>query len=188
MKVVNAFSTLFAVLAFLTLGSLLLMVGFHLLSLEVALTRIEELYASPWRSLQTAMVGLLFIFVGLALAKTLVKRGRQSEALIFEGEMGPIVVSITAIEDVIKKVLRRFPLVKEWKIKTLIEGREVDIKLRLVLWSGGDIPALLTSIQQEIRDRLRKILGSGCRIEISCDVVRIEVSQLEIEEGAVTTT
>ena len=38
---------------------------------------------------------------------------------------------------------------------------------------------------QEIRDRLRKVLGPDCRLEIYCDVIRIEESQLEIEEGTV---
>lgn len=185
MKVINAFATLFAVLSFLTLGSLTIMVALHLLSLEDALARIQEIYASPWRSLQMGMTGLLFIFVGLTFAKMLIKRTRQTEAVIFQGEIGPIVVSATAIEDLIKKVLKRFHLVKEWKTKTSIDGRDIEVKLRLVLWSGGDIPSLLSGIQQEIRDRLRKVLGPDCRLEIYCDVIRIEESQLEVEEGTV---
>ena len=185
MKVVNAFATLFATLAFLTLGSLMMMVALHLLSLADAMARIQEMYASPWRSLQMAMVSLIFIFVGLAFAKNLIKRGRQTDALIFQGEMGPLVVSVTAMEDVVKKVLKRFTLVKEGKIKTQIEGREVDLKIRLVLWAGGDVPSLLNHIQQEIRDRLRKILGAETRLEISCDVIRIEESQIGMEEDAV---
>lgn len=185
MKVVNAFATLFAVLSFLTLGSLTLMVSLHLLSLEDALARIQQIYSSPWRSFQMAMVGLLFIFVGLTFAKSLIKRSRQTDALIFQGELGPIVVSATAIEDVVKKILKRFNLVKEWKIKTLIDSMDVEIKLRLVLWSGGDVPSLLSGIQQEMRDRLHKILGPDCKLEIHCDVIRIEESQLEMPQDTV---
>ncbi len=182
MKVINAFTTLFAVLAFLTLGSLLLMVSLHLLSEQDALLRIQEIYSSPLRSLQMGFGGLLFIFVGLAFAKVFLKRGRETEVIVFQGEMGPIVISTTAIDDIVKKVLRRFSLVKEWKIKTLIEGRDVEIKLRLVLWSGGDVPAFLNTVQQEVRDKLRKILGPEGRLEIICDVLRIEESRLDIEE------
>lgn len=186
MKVVNAFATLFAVLAFLTLGSLLLMVGFHLLAVEDAVSRIREIYANPWRSLQTGGMGLLFILVGLTFAKVFIKRGRETEAIIFQGEMGPIVISISTIEDITKKVLKRFSLVKDWKAKTMIEGRDVEIKLRLVLWSGGDLPSLMNSIQHEIRERLRKVLGQEARLEILCDVVRIEESQLDIHGDTVT--
>ena len=161
------------------------MVSLHLLSMEDALLKIREIYTSPWRTVQIGMVGILFILIGLAFAKTLIKRGRQTEALVFQGDIGLIVVSVTAIEDIIKKVLKRYSLIKEWKTKTLIDGREVEIKLRLVIWSGGDIPVLLGNIQQEIRDRLRKILGPESRLEILCDVVRIEETQLEMEEGTV---
>ena len=184
MKVVNAFATLFTVLAFLTLGSLLLMVALHLLAVQDAMTRIQEIYSNPWRSIQTGSLGLLFILVGLTFAKMFIKRGRESEVIIFQGDLGPIVISVGTIEDLVKKVIKRFSLVKEWKNKTLIDGRDVEIRLRLVLWSGGDVPALLNSVQQEIRDRLRKILGPEGQLEIRCDVVRVEESQLDLREGA----
>ena len=183
MKVVNAFATLFAVLAFLTLGSLLLMVALHLLAMQDAVTRIQEIYSNPWRSLQTGALGLLFILVGLAFAKMFIKRGRDSEVIIFQGDAGPIVISASTIEDIVKKVLRRISLVKEWKAKTLIDGRDVEIRLRLVLWSGGNVPSILSSIQQEIQERLRKILGSEGKLEIRCDVIRVEETQLDVGEG-----
>ena len=188
MKVIHAFTHLFAILAFLTLGSLVLMMALHLLSLEDALARVHELYTNPWHSLQMGIVGLLFIFVGLTFAKLLIKRGRQTEVLIYQGETGSIVVSVTAIEDIIKKVLKRFSLVKEWKPKTLIDGQSVEIRLRLVLWSGGDVPTLLSEVQQEIRERLRKILGRDSKLEIYCDVIRIDESHLDLNREARTIT
>ncbi len=186
MKVINAFATIFAVLAFLTLGSLFLIVALRLLSVQDAVAKVIEIYSDPWRSLQTGMIGLIFIFVGLTFAKWVVKGSRQSEAVIVHGEMGPIVVSLAAVEDIIKKVIKRFSLVKECKLKTFIDGKDIDIRLRMVLWSGGDVPALLSNIQQEIRGRLRKVLGPDSQIEISCDIIRIEESQTEVEEGTLT--
>ena len=79
MKVVNAFTTVFATLAFLTLGSLLLMVALHLLAVQDAIYRIQEIYSNPWKSIQTGALGLLFILVGLASAKAFIKGGRDSE-------------------------------------------------------------------------------------------------------------
>lgn len=187
MRVIHAFATLFVVMAFLTLGSLFLMVALHLLSAQDAIAKVQEIYSDPWKSFQTGIVGLIFIFAGLTFAKWLVKGNRQTEALILRGETGPIVVYLSALEDLVKKVLKHFSLVKEWKAKVLLDGKDVEVKLRLVLWSGGDVPALLNSIQQEITERFRKVLGSESRIEISCDIVRIEESQIDVEEeGAIT--
>lgn len=174
MKVINAFAHVFAIFAFLTIGSLFMIVAFHILSLQDAQKQLAEFYSTPWRSLQTAFTGFVFISVGLTFARMLLKKRRQEEALIYQSEMGPIVVSATAMEDVVKKVLKRFHLVKEWKTKILIQNKDVDIKLRLVLWSGGKIQDLLMEIQEEVRVRIRKLLGTESRLEITCDVQRIE--------------
>ena len=53
-------------------------------------------------------------------------------------------------------------------------GKDVDIKLRFVLWSGARIQALLGEIQEEIQARVAKLLGPENKIEIICDVQRIE--------------
>lgn len=181
MKVLNAFAQLFAVFAFLMLGSLLMLVAFHLLSFDDAVFKLKEIYDSTWRSSQVGFVGLLFIVVGLAFSKILVKMGRQTEAVIFQSERGPMVVSAAAIKDVAKKITKRFPLVKESKVKVLIHAKKVEVKLRLVLWSGGQVPVILESLQGEIQDRVKKLLGAENQVEINCDVKKIVQSESEID-------
>ncbi|MDD5218523.1 MAG: alkaline shock response membrane anchor protein AmaP [Candidatus Omnitrophica bacterium] len=182
MKVVNVFAQLFAIFAFLTLGSLLIIVSFHVLSLEDALLKVQDIYCTPAKSFQVGLTGLFFILVGLIFSKMLVKSGRNAEAIIFQSELGPIVVSVTAIEDVVKKVIKRFHLVKESKVKTIVHGKNVEIRLSLVLWSGGQVPELLSEIQDQIRSRIKKLLGTENRVEIHCDVQRIEDHDSELQE------
>ncbi len=189
MKVFNVFAHIFAIFAFLTIGSLLVIISIHILSVEDALAQLRELYASPWHSLQAGCAGIIFIAVGLTFSRILVKKRREAEALIFQSEIGPIIVSVTALDDVVKKVMKRFHLVKEWKTKTMIQGKDVEIKLQLILWSGSKIQELLTEIQQEIRSRLKKMLAKESQIEITCNVQRIEehdsrVHDLEREAAA----
>jgi len=182
MKVFNAFAHLFAILTFLTLGSFLLIIAVHLLSLQDAVVKLQELYANPWRSVQLGFVGLLFITVGLTFTKMLLKKGREAEALIFQSEIGPIVVSVMAIEDVTKKVLKRFHLIKDWKLKTLISGKDVEIRVRFILWSGSRVSELLAEVQEEIRSRVRKLLGPENRLEVTCDVQRIEGHEASMQD------
>lgn len=182
MKVFNAFAHLFAIFAFLTVGSLLIIVAIHILSVEDAVLKIREVYANPWQSIQTGLVGILFITSGLVFTKMLVKKGHEAEAVIYHSEIGPIVVSVTALEDVVKKVLKRFHLVKEWKVKTMIQGKDVEIKLRLILWSGSRVPELLSEIQEEVRVRIKKLLGRESKLEITCDVQRIEDHESDTHE------
>ncbi len=153
MKVVNFFAHIFAIFAFLTVGSLLMIIAFHILSYPDALEQLQELY-EPFHSMQTGILGLVFIGVGLFFTRMLLKQRRQQEALIYQSGIGPVVVSVVALEDVVKKVLKRYHLVKDWKTKILIHGKDVEIKLRLVLWSGARIACRLrqlTSCEGAIR-------------------------------------
>lgn len=180
MKVFNFFAHIFAIFSFLTLGSLLIIVGLHILSLEHAVMKIHQVYASPWKSMQALLIGSLFIAVGLAFTRMLLKKGK-TDAIIIQSERGPIVVSANAIEDVTRKVLKRFHLIKDGRVSTTLRNKEVSLTLRLVLWSGSNVQELLAEIQEEIRARLRKFLGPEAKIEIKCDVQRIEDHEAETE-------
>ncbi|MBP9865870.1 MAG: hypothetical protein KBC91_05670 [Candidatus Omnitrophica bacterium] len=182
MKLMNAFAHIVATFAFLTLGSLLVLVAIHLLSMEDAMLRIQELYTDPVLSFKTGLLGFLFIGIGLVFAKTLIKSGQQSDAVIVPSEMGPIVVSALALDDIAKKIIKKFHLVKECRVKTFIHGKKVEMKLKFHLWSGSHVPELLTEIQEQIRLRVRKMIGNETHLDIHCDVQRIEDHELELAE------
>ncbi len=184
MKVINAFAHIFTTFAFLTLGSLLILVAIHLLSFEEAVVRLQELYTSPAQAFKTGALGFLFVAVGLIFAKALVKSGRESDAIIVQSEMGPIVISALALEDVARRVIKKFHLVKECKVKAFIHGKKVEMKLRFYLWSGSQVPELLAEIQDQIRQRVKKIVGAETRLDIHCDVQRIEDHNLDLSEPA----
>jgi uncharacterized alkaline shock family protein YloU len=174
MKVANAFAQLFAILAFLTLGSLMIIVSLHLLAFDDAILKVQEIYQSSWRSVQIGVVGLVFIILGLAFAKMLVKAGRPNEAVIFQSEIGPMVVSAATLGNAAVKAVRRFPLVKNVKVKVNIIGRNIEIKLRLVLWAGGHVPAILSEVQQEVQQRVKRLLGAENQLLVICDVKGID--------------
>ncbi len=182
MKVVHVFANAFATFAFLTVGSLLVLVSIHLLSLDDALFEVQALYTSAEKCLQTGLLGTLFICAGLIFAKSLVKSGRDSDAVVVASEMGPIVVSALALEDVGRKVCKKFHLVKECKSKAFIHGKKVEMKLKFHLWSGSHVPELLAEIQEQICLRVKKLIGSEYKIEISCDVLKIDDHDLDIPE------
>lgn len=185
MKVANAFAQLFAILAFLTLGSLMIIVALHLLAFDDALLKVQEIYQSPWRSAQVGVVGLVFIVLGLAFAKILVKSGRPNEAVIFQTEAGPMVVSAGALANAAGKAVKRFPFVKSVKTKVNILGKNIEIKLRLVLWAGGHVPAILSELQQEVQQRVRRLLGVENQLIVICDVKGIEEAASNLQDPAV---
>ena len=62
MKVTTAFTQIFAIVAFLTLGSLMIIVSLHILAFDDAILKIQEIYQSSWRSVQVGVVGLCLLY------------------------------------------------------------------------------------------------------------------------------
>lgn len=185
MKLGNAVAHLFAIFSFLTLGSLMIIVSVRLLAFEDAILKVQEIYQDPWRSVQVGIVGLVFIILGLAFSKILVKSGRPNEALIFQSESGPMVVSAETLENAALKAVKHLTLIKKARVKVDIVGKDVEIKIRLILWSGAQVPELLTELQQEVQDRVKRLLGAENQLKITCDVRGIEeVNAMPLEVAA----
>lgn len=174
MKVVHFFIYVFSVLVYLTIGSLLMIVALHIVSMDDVFTAVREAYRGFWSSFQTFLVGFLFICVGLAFAKLLIARARSEDALMYQSEMGRITVSLTAIEDIARKALKKFLVVKDCKVKTHLHDSELDVILRLTLWSTLNIPDLLRDVQEEVRQKLTRVLGMEHPLEIKAEVVKVE--------------
>ncbi|MDD5084987.1 MAG: alkaline shock response membrane anchor protein AmaP [Candidatus Omnitrophica bacterium] len=184
MKVVNFIVEIISILVYLTVGSFLIIVAVHLVGFEDAINAITDIYKNPIHSLETGGVGLIFIVIGLTLAKIVVKRGRSDDALMLEGTAGKIRISVDAIEDIARKVLKKFLLIKEYRVRTHISDRHLEIKIRLVLWAGGNIPSLVNELNAELSNRLTKVLGLKDDIEIKVDVAKVlENEQIDELQG-----
>ena len=177
MKVVNAFINIFAIFIFLTLGSFLIIVSFHLVSQQEALRAVTEIYAEPLRTLQAGLLGVLFIVVGLAFAKYFLKNLRGNDALVIQGERGVITITIHAIEDLTEKVLKKFEGIQTSKIKVVIKDGHLDLKIGLTVWSEVLVPKLVQDVQTELTGRLGRILGVNGEMDINVTIDKVILSK-----------
>jgi len=182
MKVAHAFAQLLAVFSFLTLGSLLIIVSLHLLAFDDAILKLQEIYQDPWRSVHVGIVGLMLIVLGLVFSKALVKSVRPNEALIFQSEIGPMVVSTSAIESSALKAIKQFTLVKSTRVKINLAGKNVEVKLRLVLWTSNQVTSLLSEIQSAVLKRVQRLLGPENIVTVTCDIKGVEETETLFRE------
>ena len=173
MKIVNVFVQVIAIFAFLTIGSLMIIVSLHVLTMEDALLKVQEVYDDPWQSFQMGASGVLFIFVGLIFAKSLVKRVRRDDDVVLYGKWGYVTVSIRAIDDLVRKVLRKFDIVREMQVETDVDGNRLKVVTNLSVLSGWNLPELINAIQGELSERLNKMLGGGVELELIVNVIKI---------------
>jgi uncharacterized alkaline shock family protein YloU len=181
MKVVQFFVFAFSVLVYLTVGSLLVIMALRIVPVEDVYLAIEQMYSGFWDSMQILVTGFLFVSVGLVFAKMLIARNRAEDSVVFQSEMGRISVSLDAIEDIVRKALKKFLVIKDCKIKRRLQDGELDILIRLTLWSAMNIPDLVREVQDDIRQKLARVLGMEYPIEIKAEVVKVEEHMVEDE-------
>ena len=173
MRIINFFVYTFAVFAFLTVGSLMMIVSLHILSMEDALLKVQYIFDDPWKSLQMGITGMLFIFTGLILSKTLVKLIRRDDDVVLYGKWGYMTVSIRAVDDLAQKVLRKFDIIKEMKTETNVDGNKLKINADLSVISGWNLPELINAIQSDLSGRLKKMFGGEVELELAVNVIKI---------------
>ena len=177
MKVFDLFTKLFSVFAFLTLGSLLVMVALHMVAWDDLVRDLGRVYEDPRAALHTLLIGVFFIFMGLAFAKMLIKQTRYAGGLIYTGPLGRTSVSVNAIEDVVRKALKKFPEILTYTLKCRGYEKKAEIKIQLVIQAGVMIPRFSDEVKKEILSRLGKILGLIGDVEIYLDVRNIKDSE-----------
>lgn len=186
MRIVNVFVYSFATLAFLTVGSLMIIVSWHVLSMEDALLKVQEIYENPWQSLKLGTTGILFIFVGLIFTKALVKIVRRDDDLVLYGKWGYLTVSLRAVEDLVQKIIRKFDVVKQIQTETHVDGNKLKLEVEISVISGWNLSELTNAIQNDLSERLNKMLGGGVELELALNVTKIieqsDASHLKVNE------
>src|SRR3989338_8906028 len=120
MKVTTFVINLCSVFIFLTVGSLLTIIAFHLVSFQDIIYSVEGAYRDPWRLIQLGALGFLMIVLGLAFTKTLIK-STEGSALVYESRNGQIRVSSEAIQELVRKTLKKYTVIKEQRSKITID-------------------------------------------------------------------
>ncbi len=184
MKVVQFAVAVFSIFTYLTLGSFLTILSLHLVDLDDAVRAVEELYTNPWRSFQAGLLGLVFVLLGLVFAKFLIKKA-QLEGLVYEGPMGRVTVSREAIVDITRRILKKYLLIQDQKVKVLIHGaNELEIRIRLVVWAGSPVPVFIRQIQDELREKLLKVLGPQSQVDVAVEVDKVLGEAGELQTAA----
>ena len=151
----------------------MMIVAFNVVTMENALIKVQAVYEYPWQAAQMGIAGFFFIISGLIFTKMLVKSIRPSDDVILYGKWGYVNISIRAIENLVKKTLRKHDFVQAIKIKTDAEGNELKIKANLNVFSSPGLTEHVQNMQQGISARLSKMLGDEIELQVNVNVVKI---------------
>lgn len=168
MKIISRF--------FISLSILLLMivgVAFILTSSELFSLQIIEGYVKGNMQLFYLAVGVTSCVVSFLSIYTTIGNARKEKVVTIFGTLGEIRISLYALEDYIKRICIKESFIKAVYVKVSLKRKNIITKIKADIWSGYNIPEIVSRIQTNIKAFLENDLNLGEESEIKVYISKI---------------
>ena|SRR3989338_2268957 len=173
MKLFTVVAILIYTLLFSVAGAILIAMAIRPESLRSAIDLIRSTSFTTNVKVGLSVTGLLLILINILIAQLSIGKLQRQKIIAFENPGGQVTLSLSAVEDYIKKITDRMTEIKE--IKSTIYARKsgVEVITRAALYSGVNIPEVTEKVQAMIRSHLQEMLGLDETITVKVHVARI---------------
>lgn len=117
--------------------------------------------------------GILLILISMSFAQIILGRFQRERTIAFKTGSGEVTVSLSAIEDLIKRLTGIMPEIKELRPHVVATKKGIVVDLRVVLRSEANIPELTARLQEITRSKIQEVLGIEEQIIIGIHIVKI---------------
>jgi len=173
MKILNGLTLLFYTIIFILIGGLFIAVSLNIITQDSVAEVVSMIYAATNMRLVLGITGILLIFISLTVIQITMGKIQREKTIAFENPDGQVTISLSAIEDFIKRALKQLPEVKELRPSVRAGKKGIFIVNRVTLYSDIHIPETTEKIQNIVKSRVQDMLGVEEPINIKVHVVKI---------------
>lgn len=173
MRFISGLTLFFYTIMFLLLGALFIVIALNIVPQEAIIGVLDTIYSTTNTRLALGITGILFMFISIMVAQVAMGKIQRERTIAFENPDGQVTISLSAIEDFIKRALKQLPEVKELKPSVRAGKKGISIISRVTLFSDVHIPETTEKIQNIVKSRVQDMLGVEEPITIKVHVVKI---------------
>jgi uncharacterized alkaline shock family protein YloU len=173
MRFIGGLTLFFYTLVFLLVGGLFIVISLEIVHIDTIKAALDTIYTTPNTRLILGITGVLLIFISMLVAQLTMGKIQREKTIAFENPDGQVTISLTAIEDFIKRSLKQLPEVKELRPAVRAGKKGIAIINRVILFSDVNIPETTEKIQNIVKARVQDMLGVEEPITIKVHVVKI---------------
>ncbi|KPK42786.1 MAG: hypothetical protein AMJ78_01355 [Omnitrophica WOR_2 bacterium SM23_29] len=173
MKILSRISMLFFLVIFVSVGLLLIAVALRLIPSESILNALDYIYAARDLRVGIFTIGVVVIFISIATYQFTAVRIQRQKNIAFDNPDGQVSISLSAIEEFIRRIGFSIPEVKDLKSDCIATKKGIDISTKVVFWSDANIPEVTERIQSLIKGKVQEMLGVDEPIIIKVHVTKI---------------
>jgi len=173
MSIFSGIVLAFYTFVFIVLGSLLIAYAFHLKQIIDLSAIFDYIRSIPNLWLTSGGVGSLMIFISLSVTRLALMKFQRERTIAFLNPDGQVTISLSAIEDFIKRVSAHLSEIKELRSYVKATRKGIDISCRITLWADVNIPDATEKIQSLIKTKVQEMLGLEEQIVVKIHVTKI---------------
>jgi uncharacterized alkaline shock family protein YloU len=117
--------------------------------------------------------GITIVFISLLVLQITLNKIQKERTIAFENPDGQVLISLSAIEDFVKRSLKDMPEVKELRPGVRAGKKGVSVLARVTLFSDVNIPETTEKIQHIVKSKVQDLLGIEEPVNIKIHVVKI---------------
>ncbi|MDD5424104.1 MAG: alkaline shock response membrane anchor protein AmaP [Candidatus Omnitrophica bacterium] len=173
MNVLNKLTMLFFLVVFLAIGLFLIAVSVRSVESEPVMNALDSINSSMTLRVGVGVVGFLLIIVSWAAYQFTVGRIQRQKNIAFNNPDGQVSISLSAIEEFIRKIGSSLPEVKELKSDCIATKKGIDISTKVIFWADANIPESTEKIQGLVKSKIQEMLGIDEPIIVKIHVTKI---------------
>lgn len=173
MDLIKKLAIIIHTILFLAIGGVLVLLSLNLLSSDMMVSAINYIYGEPNLNLALGAAGAILILFGLLTARANLSKIQREKTIAFENPDGQVTVSLSAVEDFIKKSVRHLTEVKELRSSVTASKKGINVICKATIFAESNIPETTERIQNIIKSRVRDMLGVEETINTKIHVTKI---------------
>jgi|GEM_PF-334987 len=144
---------------------------------------IHGIYFDAKLRLISGVAGIVILFLNYIFMKALSDNHQRERTIAFDNPAGRVSVSLSALEDLTRRVITSEPEIKEARAMIRARKKTIDIAVRLILSADVNIPELTARLQDIVRRRIQEIIGIEETILVRMHVSKISPVQKKLKKG-----
>ena len=121
--------------------------------------------------------GALLILISFSFAQIILGKFQREKTIAFTTSSGQVTISLSAVEDLIRRLAGIIPEVKELRPNVVANKKGIIVEMRVVLRSEANIPELTSRLQEITKSKIQEVLGVDEQI-----IIRIHVAKIAHDE------
>lgn len=174
MRFMGRLAIFFYVTTWLLVGCGLLL---FVINWKVPLEEIFNLLSILYHDVRMRLIGggiaLGILFFNFLFWRAIVGEQQRGKTIAFDNPSGRVSVSLSALEDLVRRVISRVPEVRDVRSAISASKRGLLIEAMLTLNTDVNIPEMTSRLQETVKKRIQAMIGIEEEITVRVHVVKI---------------